>query len=1078
MMKTLTRWLRVIGGILLLPFLLIILLILKPIEWLVGRFLLANKHLPAHFQAIRDEAEAAEARYQQGEGVAALNEAIAAWEQILNDPEFANADAEEKLSLSWVLNDSAGTYWRRYQATGVLADLDKALSSWEELANSVPSDSPHLPAILNNLGVGLSDRYQRTGALSDLDDSIANAQQAVELTPEGSPDLPSRLNNLGSFLSYRYQRTGALSDLDDSIANAQQAVELTQVGEPNLPMYLNNLGNRLSDRYQRTGALSDLDDSIANAQQAVELTPEGSPKLPMYLNNLGNRLSNRYQRTGALSDLDDSIANAQQAVELTKVGEPGLPMYLNNLGRLLSYRYQRTGALSDLDDSIANAQQAVELTPEGSPDLPMYLNNLGSFLSYRYQRTGALSDLDDSIANAQQAVELTPEGSPDLPMYLNNLGSFLSDRYQRTGALSDLDDSIANAQQAVELTPEGSPSLPMYLNNLGNKLSYRYQHIGALSDLQQGIAAYKKAAQRGLEVALEEGLISARKWLRWAFRRQAWDEVVEAYDYAFKASTRLVQTQLTRQHQTQWLKESQGLAAHAAYALAQQNKLTDAVVTLERGLAQLLSEALARDRAELEQLKDIGHSDLYDSYQQAINDWHDAQQLAGRLEHPTAKQSEKIRDSLRAASKQLDNTIAAIRQLDGYADFLAAPGFADISKAVNNTRLVYIAATEAGGLALIVDNNTITPVWLPELTEASLEQTLVSLEAPHRGYLRAYEEWRRDSNDETHRTEWFDALEQTTQLLWQRIMAPIIEVLPESAAITLIPVGRLGLLPLHAAWTDDSTAPTGKRYALDVLTISYAPNARALSAAQQVAARISPDTLLAIEEPLPVNANRLPSAPYETQTVISTFKQHQVLKNAEATRAAVLAALLHCNVLHFSCHGRANLQKPLQSGLIMANDKFITVKDILDLRLNGVRLATLSACETGIPGTELPEEVVNLPAGLLQAGIAGVAASLWSVNDFSTMMLMAYFYDRWRIDQLEPAEALRQAQIWMRDTTNAQKKVYFKQLLDEQTSTIADETKMAQGTAKVLRQVIMLKKPTDREFEHPFYWAAFGLVGV
>ncbi len=987
-----------------------------------------------NFQAIIDQADAAEARYQQGEGVAALNEAIAAWEQILNHPEFANADAEEKLSLWWVLNDSAGTYLRRYWATGVLADLDKALSSWEELANSVPSDSPLLPTILNNLGIGLSDRYQRTGALSDLDDSIANAQQAVELTPEGSPDLPMYLNNLGTRLSYRYQRTGALSDLDDSIANAQQAVELTQVGEPNLPMYLSNLGSWLSYRYQRTGALSDLDDSIANAQQAVELTKVGEPNLPSLLNNLGNKLSYRYQRTGALSDLDDSIANAQQAVELTQVGSPNLPMYLSNLGNSLSYRYQRTGALSDLDDSIANAQQAVELTPEGSPDVPMYLSNLGNRLSYRYQRTGALSDLDDSIANAQQAVELTPEGSPDLPGRLNNLGNWLSDRYQRTGELSDL---------------------------------------------QQGIAAYKKAAQRGLEVALEAGLTSARNWLRWAFGRKAWDEVVEAYDYAFKASNRLVQTQLTRQHQTQWLKKSQGLAAHAAYALAQQNQLPDAVVTLERGLAQLLSEALARDRAELEQLKDIGHSDLYDSYQQAINDWHDAQQLAGRLEHPTAEQSEQIRDRLRAASKQLDNTIAAIRQLDGYADFLAAPGFADISKAVNNTRLVYIAATKAGGLALIVDNNnTITPVWLPELTEASLEQTLVSLEAPHRGYLRAYEEWRRDSNDETHRTEWFDALEQTTQLLWQRIMAPIIEVLPESAAITLIPVGSLGLLPLHAAWTDDSTAPTGKRYALDVLTISYAPNARALSAAQQVAARISPDTLLAIEEPLPVNANRLPSAPYETQTVISTFKQHQVLKNAEATRAAVLAALLHCNVLHFSCHGLANLEKPLQSGLVMANDKFITVKDILDLRHNGVRLATLSACETGIPGIELPEEVVNLPAGLLQAGIAGVAASLWSVNDFSTMMLMAYFYDRWRIDQLEPAEALRQAQIWMRDTTNAQKKVYFKQLLDEQTSTIADETKMAQGTAKVLRQVIMLKKPTDREFEHPFYWAAFGLVGV
>jgi len=65
----------------------------------------------------------------------------------------------------------------------------------------------------------------------------------------------------------------------------------------------------------------------------------------------------------------------------------------------------------------------------------------------------------------------------------------------------------------------------------------------------------------------------------------------------------LVQTQLTREHQTAFLKESQGLAAHAAYAFAKTNQLEEAIVTLERGLAQLLSEALARDRADLEQLK-------------------------------------------------------------------------------------------------------------------------------------------------------------------------------------------------------------------------------------------------------------------------------------------------------------------------------------------------------------------------------------------------------------------------------------------------------------------------------------------
>jgi CHAT domain-containing protein len=60
----------------------------------------------------------------------------------------------------------------------------------------------------------------------------------------------------------------------------------------------------------------------------------------------------------------------------------------------------------------------------------------------------------------------------------------------------------------------------------------------------------------------------------------------------------------------------------------------------------------------------------------------------------------------------------------------------------------------------------------------------------------------------------------------------------------------------------------------------------------------------------------------------------------------------------------------------MANDEILTLRDLFDLKLPGIRLAILSVCETGLPGTQLPDEVVSLPTGLLQAGVAGVVASL------------------------------------------------------------------------------------------------------
>src|SRR5262249_4692157 len=151
----------------------------------------------------------------------------------------------------------------------------------------------------------------------------------------------------------------------------------------------------------------------------------------------------------------------------------------------------------------------------------------------------------------------------------------------------------------------------------------------------------------------------------------------------------------------------------------------------------------------------------------------------------------------------------------------------------------------------------------------------------------------------------------------------------------------------------------------------------------------------------------------------------QVLPHERATRAEVLKALASAEVAHFSCHGAPDWADPLRSGLLMAQDEMLTVADLFGLHLDGARLATLSACETGAIGVRLPDEVVGLPAALLQVGFGGVVASLWSVSDASTAMLMERFYRLWRDEGLAPVFALREAQRWLRDTTNREKAEYF-----------------------------------------------------
>ena len=117
----------------------------------------------------------------------------------------------------------------------------------------------------------------------------------------------------------------------------------------------------------------------------------------------------------------------------------------------------------------------------------------------------------------------------------------------------------------------------------------------------------------------------------------------------------------------------------------------------------------------------------------------------------------------------------------------------------------------------------------------------------------------------------------------------------------------------------------------------------------------------------------------------------------------------------------------------MANDEILTVKDLFELHLAGARLATLSACETGVPGTKLPDEVVSLPSAFIRAGFAGAIGSLWTVPDKSTAQLMTSFYQLWRQKGMPPVQALAEAQ-------------------------------------KELRK--------QEKFRHPFYWAAFYMTGV
>ena len=216
-------------------------------------------------------------------------------------------------------------------------------------------------------------------------------------------------------------------------------------------------------------------------------------------------------------------------------------------------------------------------------------------------------------------------------------------------------------------------------------------------------------------------------------------------------------------------------------------------------------------------------------------------------------------------------------------------------------------------------------------------------------------------------------------------------------------------------------------YALDEMNISYAPSAHALGQARLAASRRA-ESLLIVDNP----DGSLPFSKDEVIAASNAFTNVTHLSGKKASVEAVKKEMPKSHVLLFSTHGQAGWEKTEQARLELADAHGLTLTDIFSLDLHQARLAILSACETGIPGLELIDEMIGLPAGMMQAGIPGVIGSLWRVNEGSTAVLMSSFYGYWRKEGKSPQEALRLAQIWLRDNL----------------------------------------------FESPYYWAAFTYTGV
>ncbi len=176
---------------------------------------------------------------------------------------------------------------------------------------------------------------------------------------------------------------------------------------------------------------------------------------------------------------------------------------------------------------------------------------------------------------------------------------------------------------------------------------------------------------------------------------------------------------------------------------------------------------------------------------------------------------------------------------------------------------------------------------------------------------------------------------------------------------------------------------------------------------------------------------KLPFAGVEVEKIATMFPQtHKLLGNG-FSKEAMESKMDNYNIVHFATHSAFVTGHPEESFILFGDGDRASLLDVKDWNLKDVELVVLSACQTGM-GKKLGNGVEILGFGY-QMQVAGAAASLatlWRVDDEGTHEFMNDFYAALK-NGASKAEAVQKAQITM----------------------------------------------INSEYNHPYYWAPFILIG-
>jgi CHAT domain-containing protein/Flp pilus assembly protein TadD len=735
-------------------------------------------------------------------------------------------------------------------------------------------------------------------------------------------------------------------------------------------------------------------------------------------NSLGNVHSARGDYSSAMSQLQKALAIQEELGNKQRIA-----MTMNNIG--IVHRLQ-----NNLDLALEYQQRALALRESAGDKrgLVSSLNNIGLI----YTNKG---DYARALENYQKGLSLSQELG--VKAEIANVSSNIGYTYRLQG---DYARALEQYQKVLRLREEMGEKIgtARILHNLGVVYNLQGDYAKAVEHLERAADLAREGGYR--DILCDSLTIAGNAYLALgqpARARQAFEQAIAT---AEERRAQVVGGEQTRQ------RFFEGMVSpyyRMVAILAGEGKIAEALAYAERAKARALLDVLRGGRANVTRAMSDREKEQEQRLRETLVSLNT--QIAGESRRPQPDQNrvgqlnaqlEKTRLEYEDFQTRLYAAHPDLRTRRGDAPPLTPEQAGNLTGDQRTALLEYVVTDETTFLFALTGGGS--NVGRNRLQEPVLR--FYDLKIKRKELAERVKRLReRISNNDL---EYADLSSQ----LYDLLIAPAISQLRGKTRLVIVPDDILWETPFQALRSPD------RRFLIQSAAVSYAPSLTVLREIIKSGRARSSTTMLAMGNPhlagqsisrsksvlMSAGLEPLPEAERMVRGLEEIYgaKSSKVYVGAEAREEVLKAEAGAYGVLQLATHGVISDSSPMYSHVLLskgdggAEDGLLEAWEIMQMDLKA-DLAVLSACETARGRIGAGEGVIGLSWALFVAGCPTTVVSQWKVESASTTELMLGFH-RGLKKGATKSEAMRQA---------------------------------------------AMKLMANKKYDHPFYWAAFIVVG-